>query len=84
MLPKKLLEYGGGFAPEGTTTVNIEVHSWDFALALVYTIILLINVVGVAKYALRAHTLTLFIMISNFAAICFRESLFVYLFANQG
>ena len=57
---------------------------WDYVLALVYTVILLINVSGIAKYAVRSHTLNLFIMTSNFCAICYRECLFVYLFQNQG
>ena len=72
-----------GFAPEGES-VYFEVHPWDYILALLYTVILLINVCGIAKYAVRAHTLTLFIMICNFCAIGYREFLFVYLFLHSG
>ena len=75
--------YESGFAPDGTT-VLIEVDTWDYVLAVVYTVILLINICGIAKYAVRAHTLTLFIMISNFCAISYREVLFMYLFSKVG
>ena len=60
--------FGSGFAPLGTT-VTIEVHEWDYVLALLYSIILLITVVGIAKYALRTEVLTLCIMVTNFLAI---------------
>ena len=77
-------QIGGGFTPEEASTVTIEVHTWDYVLSLIYTFILLINVCGIAKYAVRAHILNLFIMVSNFFAICYRECLFIYLFQNHG
>ena len=35
-------------------SVTIEVNGWDYVFSLVYGIVLLISLVGVAKYAIRA------------------------------
>lgn len=49
--------------------VTIEVHSWDYLMSVVYTIALLINVCGIAKFAYSANLLTILIMLTNFGAI---------------
>lgn len=54
---------------ENQGTVTIEVHSWDYVFALVYGIVLLISLVGVAKYAIRAQVLTIAIMVTNVFSI---------------
>ena len=58
----------GGFAPSGDE-VAVEVHYWDYTISVIYTLIILINVCGIVKYAFQAHVLTLLIMVTNFLAI---------------
>ena len=74
----------------------ITIQPWDYAMFLAFSVLLLINVVGIAKYAMRSEVLTLFIMIvsflaigckylslindSPFCSILDRESLFIYLY----
>ena len=78
--------------------MTIEVHSWDYVFALVYGIVLLISLVGVAKYAIRAQVLTIAIMVTNvlsigckymlpsltFVIFTDREVLFLVLFGTEG
>ena len=51
------------------TTVEVDIHPWDYVFSIAYALILLVNLVGVAKYAIKAQILTLMIMTTNLIAI---------------
>jgi len=63
---ESLAELGVG---DGGFTIRL--HYWDYVFFIVYAFVLLINLVGVAKYAIKAQMLTLMIMLFNvFATFC--------------
>ena len=69
---------------QASASVEIKVTGWDYTLAVVFTIILVVNIAGIAKYAFKTHVLTLFIMVSNFIVLCYRLTAIVYLMCRDG
>ena len=53
-----------------TTTMKITINDWDYAFVVAFGLILLLNLIGVFKYAIKAHFLTLLIMATNLIVIC--------------
>ena len=70
----KIVDKFVGRNPDAGTVV-VEVHSWDYIFSLVYGVVLMICLAGVAKYAHRAQALTIVIMVTNVLAVACKSQI---------
>ena len=50
--------------------IMVKVHYWDFVFAILYALLLMFNLAGIANYSIQAPALTVAIMITSVLAIC--------------
>ena len=65
-------------AAEVDSEVLVDVHSWDYALSVVFAIVLLITLVGMAKYSLHANYLTNLIILTTIGSLTCKQAILIF------